>query len=232
MMTGNKFAVVGMGYFGSAIARILSKRGAEVVAIDSHEDRIEHIKDDVAYAVTLDATDRKALESQGLHDMDAVVVAIGENFEALLLCTLHLQEMGVRRIIARASHPSQMEILRKMGVKEVLQPEVTVGASVAENLLNPDVLMCMRLPDEYEIIEIKAPKNIIGRTLENIGLRDKYNINLVTIMRDHEEKKGSETVVEQHILGVPMSDTVIQPSDVIVIFGRTKSIERFIEINS
>lgn len=120
MMTGNKFAVVGMGYFGSAIAKILSKRGAEVVAIDSHEERIENIKDDVAYAVTLDATDRRALESQGLNEMDAVVVAIGENFEALLLCTLHLQEMGVKRIIARASHPSQMEILRKMGVREIL----------------------------------------------------------------------------------------------------------------
>lgn len=231
-MTGTRFAVIGLGYFGSAIARVLAKRGAEVLAIDSTEDRIEGIKDDVAYAVSLDATDKKALQQQNLHDLDAVVVAIGENFEGLLLCTFLLQEIGVKRIIARASAPSQARILRKMGITEVLQPEEEVGASVAESLLNPNVLMCMNLPDEYEIVEIKPPRQSANRTLGDIGLRSKYKLNLVTILRETEITKNGEVIKEQHILGVPTSDTVILPSDTIVIFGQTKNIEKYIEINS
>ena len=231
-MRDNRYAVIGMGYFGSAIARILSERGAEVMAIDADPDRIEGIKDDVAYAVALDASDKKALEAQGVPDMDAVVVAIGENFEGLLLCTLNLQELGARRIIARASAPSQAQILRKMGVEEILQPEMEVGRSIAESLLNPSVLMCLNLPDDYEIVEIMPPKNIANRTLADIGLRSKYKLNLVTVLRESTMSENGIEHKEKHILGVPTSDTVVHENDTIVIFGSTKNIERFIKINS
>jgi len=114
----NKYAVIGLGQFGTAIAQKLSERGAEVLAIDNDESHIDRIKDDVAYAVTLDSTDKKALITQGIRDMDAVVVAIGENFEALMLTVVYLGELGVERIIARANSPQQRMILEKMGVQE------------------------------------------------------------------------------------------------------------------
>lgn len=139
-MKGYKYAVIGLGLFGTAIAKKLAKKGAEVLAIDNNEDHIDEIKDEVAYAVCLDATDKKALKSQNIEDYDAVVVAIGENFEALLLCVVYLQELNIKRIIARANGIHQRKILEKIGIKEILSPEDEVGNVVAERLLNPNLL--------------------------------------------------------------------------------------------
>ena len=91
MATGSKYVVIGLGQFGEAIARNLSAKGVEVLAIDNNENHIEAIKDDVAMAVTMDATDIRALRTQNIQEADAVVMAIGEDFEALLLSTVYVQ---------------------------------------------------------------------------------------------------------------------------------------------
>jgi trk system potassium uptake protein TrkA len=220
-----KFAVIGLGVFGSAIARKLAERGADVMAIDENEERVQHLAQEVAFAVTLDATNLQALEAQNLRDVDAVVVSIGSSFQEMLLCVFQLQEMGVPRIIARAQGPVQRKILEKMGVQNILSPEMEVANNVAEQLINPGVLMCVQLPDDYEIIEVEAPSKIIGRSLEDIGLRKKYNINLVTVLRKSEEDNT------HHINGVPSPDSFINPGDIILVFGQVKDINRFIEIN-
>lgn len=223
-MAQGKFAVIGLGQFGSAIAKKLSQMNSEVLAIDSDEYTVESIKDDVSYAVTLDATDAKALKSQNIQEMDAVVVAIGENFQDLLLTTFALQELEVQRIVARAQGPTQRKILEKMGIEEILSPEDEVGNNVAESLVNPHVLMSMQLPDDHQIIEIKAPKSTVERTLADIALRQKYQINLVTLMRPDKDGKPK-------IIGVPTADTTLQKDDTIVLFGTTEHLKRFIEIN-
>lgn len=223
-MAKSKFAVIGLGQFGSAIARKLSEKNTEVLAIDVDEEKVETIKDEVAYAVTLDSTDSRSLKAQNIQDMDAVVVAIGANFQDLLLTTFVLQELKVNRIIARAQGKTQRRILEKMGIEEILSPEDEVGNNVAEQLVNPSVLMCMQLPDNYEIVEVKAPKDVCGRSLEDIGLREKYKTNLVTLMRPGEDGK-------LHIMGVPKADTMVEENDIIILFGKTSNINRFIEIN-
>ena len=126
-MSQYKFAVIGLGQFGNAIARTLAIRGAEVLAIDSNEEHIEDIKEEVSYAVCMDATDIRVLRSQNVQDMDAVVVAIGEDFEALMLCVVQLMELKVKRIMARANGKHQRQILEKVGVSEILSPENDVG---------------------------------------------------------------------------------------------------------
>lgn len=118
------------------IAKRLAEKGAQVFAFDPSEERIESIKEDVAFAVALDATDKKALQSQKINDMDAVVVAIGENFEATILTCVHLMDLGVSRIIARASGEHQKLILEKIGVPEILTPEDEVVFVVREKLIN------------------------------------------------------------------------------------------------
>jgi len=230
-MSDQRFAVIGLGQFGSAIAKNLSKRGAEVLAIDSSLDKVESLKDDVSHAVALDATDKKALLSQNIQDVDAVVVAIGENFQGLLLTTFLLMELKVKRIIARAMDSDQRKVLEKMGITEILSPEDEVGGNVAEMLINPEVVMCIQLPDDYEIVEVKAPQEICGRNLEDIGLRQKYKLNLVTLLRKQEGSTSEGTTKDYHIIGVPDSNTVIEKTDIIVVFGLTKNIERFLEIN-
>ncbi|MEY3344099.1 MAG: hypothetical protein RL090_1783 [Bacteroidota bacterium] len=230
-MSQYKFAVIGLGQFGNAIARTLSLRGAEVLAIDSIEEHIEDIKEDVSYAVCMDATDIKLLRSHNVHEMDAVVVAIGEDFEALMLCVVQLLELKVKRIMARANGKHQRMILEKVGVTEILSPENDVGLAVAERLLNPNILTSLLLPDNYEIVEVKTPRTIANRTLGDINLRSKYNLNLITLKRETEVIKDGEVVKECHILGVPNSETVLIESDTIIVFGLVRDIERFIEIN-
>ncbi len=230
-MRGNKFLVIGIGKYGGSIAKRLSEKGAEVHAFDDNEEHINAIKDDVALAVTLDATDKRALESQNVKDMDAAIVAIGENFEATILCTVHLMELGVKRIISRASGPQQRKILEKIGVTEILSPEDEVAFVVVERMLNPSILSFLQLPDDYEIAEIRAPKNIIGRTIQDCGLRDKYELTLVTVKRKFDVERGGEVHQEEHVLGVPGSDTVIKETDTFVVFGTQRAVARFIEIN-
>lgn len=230
-MTPGKFAVIGLGVFGTSIARALAADGAEVMAIDNDETHIENIKDEVAHAVTLDSTDKRALAAQNIGEVEAVVVAIGEDFEALLLTTVYCLELGIKRVIARANNAQQRMILHKMGVSEVLSPELEVGRLVAERLLNPSLLSFIQLPDDYEIAEITTPPGIANRTLADINLRNKYKLNLITLKREFETEVNGVKEKEMHIVGVPGSDTVILATDTIIVFGTTKDIERFIDIN-
>ncbi|GHA70487.1 potassium channel family protein [Pontibacter akesuensis] len=227
----NKFAVIGLGIFGNSIARTLAERGAEVLAIDNDEDHVESIKDEVAYAVALDATDIRALEAQNIQDMEAVIVAIGEDFEAVLITTANLQELNVKRVITRASNTQQRRILQKMGVQEILSPEGEVGKTVAERLLQPNIRTFLPLPDDYEIVEINAPRNIANRSVAKISLREKYNLNLITIRRFFEEIVDGKPMQVEHIIGVPKADTIIYPSDILLLIGKKYDVKRFIEIN-
>lgn len=227
----HKFAVIGLGIFGNSIARTLAERGAEVLAIDYNEEYVEAIKDEVAYAVALDATDLRALEAQNIQDMDAVVVAIGENFEALLIATANLQELNIKRVITRASNKQQRRILEKMGVQEILSPEGEVGKTVAERLLQPSIRTFLPLPDNYEIVEINAPRNVANRSISKISLREKYNLNLITIKRFFEEIQDGKPTQVEHIIGVPKADTIIYPSDILILIGKKQDVKRFIDIN-
>lgn len=230
-MNYSKFAVIGVGRYGSAIARRLSEKGAQVFAFDPREEKIESIKDDVAFAVTLDATDIRALSAQSLDEMDAAVVAIGENFEATVLTCVHLQDLGVKRIIARASGDHQRLILEKIGIQEILTPENEVAFVVREKLLNPNIVSFLQLPDDHEIAEVRAPKGCVGRTIDDVGFRNKYEMTLITIKREYEITRNGEISTELHIIGVPKNDMEIKDRDTLVVFGTSKSVERFLEIN-
>ena len=228
---GQRYAVIGLGQFGRAIATVLANKGAEVIAIDNSPAHIESIKDDVALAICMDATDRKALIAHGINEVDPVVLAIGKDFESLLLCAAHLLEMNTKRIIARSHGKHQRMILERLGVSEILTPEDEVGKIVAERLLNPSILSLLELPDGFEIVELLAPKGIINRSLEEVGMRDKYKLTVITIKREFHEIKNGENVVEVHVLGVPSSKSMITENDTLMIFGQVKDIQRFTDIN-
>lgn len=230
-MENGRFAVIGLGQFGQAIAKALARRGAEVLAIDSDPEVVDDIADRVAYAVAMDATDKKALIANDITDFDAVIVTIGQDFEQLVLCTVVLMELGAKRIIARAQGKNTRIILEKMGVREILSPEDEVGVIVAERLTNPGLVSYLQLPDEYRVAEIIAPPNVEGRKLEELDLRDNYNLSLITIKRLDPDEKGQPAEKKHHITGVPISTTVIEKDDYLIIFGKNKDLQRFIEIN-
>ncbi|MEM8966080.1 MAG: TrkA family potassium uptake protein [Bacteroidota bacterium] len=217
-----RFAVIGLGQFGNSIARTLAEQGAQVIAIDQDITKVERIKDQVAHAIALDSRDARALEAQEVHRVDAVVVAIGEDFESLLLTSVVLQELDVKRIIARASSEQQRAILSKLGIKEVLSPEKKIGESVAKMLLQPNIRAFLSLSEEYEIVEMEAPPQSVGKTLLEINLRRKFNLNLITIKR----KTSSSPL---NFIGVPNPDTKIQEGDILLIMGIKQDIQHFIE---
>lgn len=226
-----KYAVIGVGKYGSQIARKLAENGAEVYAFDLSEEKIERIKDEVAFAVSLDSTDKKALISQDIEKIDAAVVAIGENFEAVVLTSVHLLELKIGRVIARAHGPMQKQILQKIGVQELLTPEDEVAELVTERLLNPSIISSLPLPDDCEIAEIKVPQGITNRTIEDLDMKKRYRLNLICLKREIEVKDNGEKTVEQHLVDAENEKTVIYESDSLVVFGTKRDIERFIEVN-
>jgi trk system potassium uptake protein TrkA len=141
-------------------------------------------------------------------------------------------ELKVKRIIARAMNKTQRIILEKLGVSEIVSPEVEVGVSLAEKLLNPGMLTFMQLPDHYEIVEVVAPINTVGKRLDDLDLRRRYNINLITIKRCelNTDKNGNSTK-EYHIIGVPQSETLIEERDTLLLMGIDRDISKFIELN-
>ena len=227
----HRFAVIGMVRFGRTVALSLAKKGAEVLAIDSDQSKIDDLRDDVAYAVSLDATDLKALRSQNIQEMDAVIVAIGEDFESMLLCTVNLIDLNVKKIIARSMNRTQRLILEKLGIKEIISPEDEVGISLAERLLTPGVLTVLPMPDDYEFVEISTPRDVVNRTIAEVEFRKKYELNLITIKRTTVENVKGVSRTEQHILGVPKPDMAIMETDVLILMGKAQDIKRFIDIN-
>ena len=229
-MPSGKYAVIGIGDFGRAIAISLAQKGAEVLAIDTSSEAIESISNEVSYAVTMDATDEKALISLGIAEYDAVVVAIGQHFEQRLFCASLLVQQNVKRLIVRAVGELQIKILDQIGVREILSPEDEVGKIVAEKLLKPGMISYLQLPDDHRIEEIIAPHKITNRTVGDINIRDRYKLSLITIKRSFSEHGDAASVVH-HILGVPDTKTEILTGDHLVVFGKNKDIDRFIEIN-
>lgn len=226
-----KFAVIGLGLLGTGIAKNLAQRGAEVIAIDTNEEKIELMKDEVAHAVVLDSTDIKALKAQNIQEIDAAVVAIGHNFEVALLTTVMLQELGVKRIITRVSNKHQKMILNKMGISEVFAPDEEIGKTIAEKLIHPDVKGYLALPDDFEIVEITTPKRVANKTMNETNLRERYNLSLITIKRQFSEVVNGVKHEVEHIIGTPKGDTVLLESDTLILLGKAHDVDKFIEIN-
>lgn len=230
-MAQEKFAVIGAGHFGQAISLALSEKGHEVLVIDSNINVVQDIAEDVAYAVCVDATNKRALLNENIQNFDVVIVAIGNDFVGRLLCTANLLDLGVKRIICRVMGKSQKTILEKMGITEFLSPEDEVGALLAERLTNPSIISYLQLPDGYKIAEIISPSRLIGLTLGDINFRDNHKLSLITIRRNFEELVADKVSLQQHIIGVPETGTIIQKDDVFVLFGKEHDIDNFIKIN-
>jgi|YNPMSStandDraft_1061717.scaffolds.fasta_scaffold06593_2 trk system potassium uptake protein TrkA len=223
-----KVAVIGIGNFGAHLAVTLAKQGAEVLAIDSSMDRLEDIKDKVTYTVRLDSTEEKALRDQGLTELDAVIVAIGDDFEATLLTIVALQNIGVKRIIARATTKTHERILRHLGIEEVISPAVEAAERLADSLMYRGVIDSLELSSDYSIVEVSAPEAFIGKSLGELQLRETFDVNLITIKRVEQEPRllGLRSRTVEKILGIPTPDMVVQRGDVLVLFATKPAISR------
>lgn len=223
--------MIGLGRFGSHLAKVLTRAGDEVIAIDSDPRAVSHVKDDVAIAVRLDATDRAALEAQGVDKVDAAIVGIGERFESVALIVATLKELGVRRIIARAMSDIQGTILRKVGADELVSPERESADRWAHRLSLPSLRQYVELGENHSMIYIPAPAVFWDKTLKQIDLRGKHKVNLVAIRRDKLRKKDGESKETESkggavepVIYVPAPETQILKNDILMVVGSNEAL--------
>lgn len=211
-----KFAVIGLGSFGSNVAKMLYERSAEVLAIDIRKEKTEEIKALVSHAVSMDAADKENLEALGIQEMDIVIVSLGPEMESSILTVLYLHEIGVKRIVAKALTEDHAKILDAVGATEVIFPEKDMAIKTALRLSHPNVLEYLPLVSGIGIQEVAPPDKFIGKTLRQLDLRNKYGVQVIAI-------KG---IIPEKITYVPTADFVIKDSDILVIMGEEKQLER------
>lgn len=221
------FAVIGLGQFGSSVARALSERGCQVLAVDMDEEKVQSISGFVTHAIQLDATDEKALKNIGIEDIDTAVVSVGGNLEASILITLLLKEIGIREVIAKALTPQHAKVLQKIGVDRVVFPEKEMGLRIAESLVSPNVLEQIKLSSNYEIVEITAPSGFIGKSLKDIAIRTKYKVNVIAIKKKEPSiNETGETEFKEVLNLSPTGEDEVSAGDILVITGEVVNIEK------
>ena len=221
-----QIAVIGLGTFGSTVAKTLTNQGVEVLAIDMEQDKVEDIKDYVAVAVSLDAMNEKALRSIGIEQVDAAIVCIGENVEANLLITTLLKKMGITNIYARSMTPLQEEILKSLEITKIIKLEEEMGETVGKSLASPNIQMCMKLSSGHTMAEIKVPGEFVGRSLKDLALRKRYDVNVVAIKKQQPAIDGrGERIFRESVNDLPQGDDVLEDNDYLIVVGREESIE-------
>ena len=211
-----QFAVLGIGNFGFYLAVNLYKKGHEVLVVDSDQSRIQEIKDLVNQAVVADATDREALKSLGLDQVDAAVVSIGSDIGVSILTTLNLKEIGTRRILSMAVSEPHGRVLERLGVADVLFPEKDMAASLADKLHNPNMIEYIPFVKGYGIIELAPPKEFIGKTLKELDLINRHGAQVLAV---------KETVPEQVNL-IPTAQFVLKDSDILILLGPSSFLDK------
>ena len=215
-----RFAVIGLGNFGFHAAKALFEDGNEVLAIDSDRGRVQSIDPHCSEAMVLDATDKEAVKSLGLEETDGVIVSTGTKISNSILICLYLQEAGVKKILAKAIDDDHAKILRRMGATEIIHPERDMAIRVSRNLSRPNVLDFIPLAEEFDMIQVGAPRDFIGKSLIQLNLRARYNVHVIAI---------KELVPENFVL-VPPADYVIKDSDILLMLGKSADIRRIKEL--
>lgn len=177
------FLVIGLGEFGKSVAKTLFKNKSTVLAIDSSEDLIRQALNEgiIDEAIILDATDELALKNVVKDDFDTAFVSVGDNIQASILITLHLKDLGLKNIICKAVNHTQGRVLEKVGATQVVFPEESMGEKIAYSVLRPTIMEYFKFSEDYFIYEVKVPKSYIGKSLMELNLRHKYEINILAV---------------------------------------------------
>jgi trk system potassium uptake protein TrkA len=211
-----RVVVIGLGIFGFNIAKDLYENGIEVIAVDKNKEVIQKIKDFSTKAILADGTDKDILESIGIQPDDVVIVSFGEDLAASTLITLHLKEMKVKTIIVKAPNEDHKHVLEKVGATEVIIPERAMADKVAKSLISPNVLDYIPLSQDYTICEIAPPPSFMGKTIGELHLRSRYHIEVIAIRE----------MLPERLTMVPRADFIIKDSDVLVVIGKEKDIQK------
>lgn len=220
-----QFAVIGLGRFGTSVARTLTGEGAEVLAVDRDLEAVDAIAPYVSQAVATDARTRGNLESHGLDQVDGIVVAIGEDFEAAVLITAMAKDMSIPVVVGRAYNDVQRRILKMVGATEVVNPEEEMGSRLARSLIHRDLVDFVDLPDGFVLREIKIGSEYDGKPLSKL-LED--CVDRVVAVRLSRQVPGQDDDAEATTerFALPLEDTGLVEGDLLALIGPEKALER------
>lgn len=210
-----QFAVIGLGSFGATVALELVHLNHDVIGIDSIKKNVENIADQLTHAVIADASDEHVLQELNIQNCDAVVVAIGEDIEASILCVLHLKNMGAKRILAKAKSKAHHMILSHLGIQKIIHPEEDMGTRVAQSLSYPMVRRYMAINNNRYIVKIEIGVNLRGAQFGELMERSEETDFQTLLLQ-----RGS------HVLYDIPPGTILQDKDILIVEGAVDVLRR------
>jgi trk system potassium uptake protein TrkA len=223
-----RFAVLGLGNFGAHLARSLAQKGAEVLAVDIDEDAVLNIKDVVTHAAVANASDKKALLSLGIDKFDCVIVSLGDKVDASILIAMFLKKVGVKEILVKAISEDHLEALKSVGATTVVFPEKDIALKTADSLITPNLIDFIPVSEGYSIVEMKPPQVCIGKTLAQLKLRNRYNLQVLAAKTaDEDEDNVDPRRRKDSVVIIPDATFQIEQDHVLIIMGDNKNIEAF-----
>lgn len=209
-----KFVIVGLGRFGASLALSIAEKGFQVLAIDNDEQKVAQISEVIYNAVQADVTEKETLSSLKVQEYDTAVASIGENVQANILATLFLKDLGVPYVIAKAQDENFGKVYAKIGADRVIYPERDMGQRLGQNLLSSNLIDYIKFDSDYSVVELRVTSAIEGRSLRELDLRKKYNINVIAI-RTGEKLNFS-----------PGADDTVREDDILIVMGKNKDIDQ------
>ncbi|XOD67120.1 MAG: potassium channel family protein [Flavobacteriales bacterium Tduv] len=223
-----KIIIIGLGNFGNPLALNLTDNGHEVFGVDNQMDRVERLKDQIAYVTCMDATNEAAYSALPMQQADLAIVAIGENEGASIVATAILKRYAHLKIMSRSLSDIHDTILDAMGICDVLHPEQDAAFRLTKRISFNYALDYFRVNNKHSIAEVICPETFVGKSVKELDLTRKCKVSLVTVMCDTGKKtdKGEST---QEVSGLVTGETVLQKGDILVLFGSNTSIMDFVK---
>lgn len=224
-----QFAVIGLGIFGRNVAMDLVEEGVEVVAVDRDKELVELVKDKGVYPFVLDSTNEEALIEAGIDTVDCAIVCIGVDMVASILTTLILKKFKIARIVARAYTEEHAQILKLIGVNEVVQLEVDMSKRLARKLVGQGglVLSYEEIWKEHAIVEIKVDSNLAGKTLKELEFRKRFHVNIVGVKKIIERLDNDySNILDFEVNEAPDPDEPLKLGESLITIGRLDNIKR------
>ncbi len=225
-----KIVVIGLGNFGMSLAIHLSNTGNEVIVADHDLEKIELIKNKVAHAVAIDATNENAYQSLPLNNADLAIIAIGERNGTAIMSTAIVKKLTKARIIARSSSALEDTILEAMGVDQIIHPEQEYAERFTKKINLKGSIDNFEIDDEYLVSEIETSKSLVGQTLQQSEFRKNFNLNIITIIRKKQHTNLLGRIIEKReVVGLPQPDMIFQSGDILAVFGKDADIKKYLK---
>ncbi|MEG1617536.1 MAG: TrkA family potassium uptake protein [Bacteroidales bacterium] len=216
-----KFIILGLGTLGHTMARILTEQGDDVIGVDNNISKVEEYKDDMSSTICLDVSEYHALTSLPIKDVDAVVVAIGNQLSVSIQAVAYVKKLGAKRILARSNSSVETAILNAIGIDEIMKPGELAGERYSFNVSTTGIKRLFPIDDEYRIYETLVAPVLIGNSVESINFKGNFKMQLITIKRESPSKNFFGDVSTQYdVLEGWNENTLLQKNDILVLFGK------------